>query len=300
MEIDYKVIEQSFDFRRESTNRDIFLISTQREKQMTRWLRKLILVFMLMVMSACTVQPVQPAASTAATPAATAEATAGGGANLSGNLTVFAAASLTGAFGQIGKDFEAAHPGTKVTYNFAGSQQLAQQLQQGAPADVFASANAKQMQVAVDAGRVVSGTARTFVRNRLVVIYPKENPAAISTLQDLAKPGVKLILAAAEVPVGGYSLDFFKKASSNVGFGDTYSETVMSNVVSFEDNVRSVLSKVALGEADAGIVYTSDVTGDGADQVGQLEIADDLNTIASYPIATISDGVNPDLAQAFM
>jgi molybdate transport system substrate-binding protein len=156
------------------------------------------------------------------------------------------------------------------------------------------------MQVAVDAGRVVSGTARTFVRNRLVVIYPKDNPAGIITLQDLAKPGLKLILAAATVPVGGYSLDFLKKASATPEFGEAYSQTVMSNVVTFEDNVRAVLSKIALGEGDAGIVYTTDIVGGDADHVAQLAIPDDLNTIASYPIATISDSANPYLAKAYM
>ena len=145
----------------------------------------------------------------------------------------------------------------------------------------------------------MSGTQRTFVRNRLVVIYPADNPAAIATLQDLATPGLVLVLAAAEVPAGAYSLDFLNKASATIEFGSTYSETVLQNVVSYEENVRSVLSKVVLGEADAGIVYTSDVFGDSAEEVGQLEIPDELNTVASYPIALISDSHNPTRPKRF-
>lgn len=272
---------------------------------MSKWLSFLVTALIAATLSACTVQPVAPAASTpaaaeevAATPAPAEEAAADE--ELSGELIVFAAASLTDAFGEIAENFQEAHPGTTVVHNFAGSQQLAQQLGQGAPADVFASANGRQMDVAIEAGRVISGTPRTFVRNRLVVIYPKDNPAGLTTLQDLAKPGVKVVLAAPEVPVGAYALDFLNKATANVDFGSAFSETVLSNVVSYEENVRSVLSKVALGEADAGIVYTSDVSGDGADQVGQIEIPDDLNTLASYPIAAVSDSANPDLAQAYV
>jgi molybdate transport system substrate-binding protein len=217
------------------------------------------------------------------------------------NLTVFAAASLTDAFNEIGQNFSAEHPGVTITFNFAGSQQLAQQLAQGAPADLFASANRRQMEMAIlEAQRVISGTEQTFVHNRLVVIYPADNPAGITQLQDLAKPGVKLILAAQEVPVGQYSLDFLGKAVQDLAFGATFKDDVLKNVVSYEENVRSVLTKVALGEGDAGIVYTSDISGDGADQVGRMDIPDALNTIASYPIAIVNDSAYPAQAQALM
>lgn len=157
------------------------------------------------------------------------------------------------------------------------------------------------MDVAVlDAHRVISGTQQTFVRNRLVVIYPADNPAGITQLQNLAKPGVKLILAAQAVPVGQYSFDFLNKAITDSAFSPTYMDDVLKNVVSYEENVRAVLTKVALGEGDAGIVYTSDVTGEGADQLGRLEIPDHLNTIASYPIAVISDSSHSTQAQAFV
>lgn len=260
---------------------------------MSRWLTTFVTMLMAALISACAVQPAAPTE-------ARVEEAATEGEVVGGELVVFAAASLTDAFAEIATNFQAEHPDTTIVYNFAGSQQLAQQLGQGAPADVFASANGTQMNVAIEAGRVVSGTQRTLVRNRLVVIYPVDNPAGITTLQDLAKPGLKLVLAAPEVPVGGYSLAFLDKASATVEFGSAYSETVVSNVVSYEENVRSVLSKVILGEADAGIVYTSDVFGDAAEQVGQLAIPDELNTLASYPIATIADSGNPALAQAFL
>lgn len=215
-------------------------------------------------------------------------------------LTVFAAASLTDAFDEIKGRFEAANPGVTVAYNFAGSNALAQQLGEGAPADVFASANKKQMDVAIDAGRIVTGTTQVFVRNRLVVIVPQDNPANIRTLQDLAKTGLKLILAAIDVPVGRYSLDFLDKAAADAAFGATFKDDVLANVVSYEDNVRSVLTKVALGEGDAGIIYTSDIDGDAAKDVVSIEIPDALNTIAQYPISAVKDSANADVAEAFI
>jgi molybdate transport system substrate-binding protein len=165
---------------------------------------------------------------------------------------------------------------------------------------VFASANKKQMDVAIEAGRVVSGTQKMFVRNRLVAIYSKDNPAGLTQLQDLAKPGLKLILATKEVPVGQYSLDFLNKTITDTAFSPTYMDEVLKNVVSYEDNVKSVLTKVSLGEGDAGIVYTSDISGKDADKVGRLDIPDNLNTIATYPIAVVNDSTAPTQAQAFV
>ena len=215
-------------------------------------------------------------------------------------LSVFAAASLSESFKEIGKLFEAQHPSVTVVFNFAGSQQLVQQINEGAPADVFASANPKLMDAAFDAGGIISETQQTFAKNRLVVIYPQDNPASLKELKDLAKSGLKLVLAAKEVPVGGYSLDFLDKASSDPTFGTTFKDDVLANVVSYEDNVKAVLTKVALGEADAGIVYTSDISGKDASKVDRLEIPDALNIIASYPIALVKDSKNPELAQAFI
>jgi molybdate transport system substrate-binding protein len=222
-----------------------------------------------------------------------------GGTSAKPEVVVFAAASLTEAFEEIGAEFGAAHDATAI-FNFAGSQQLAQQLTSGAPADVFAAANVRQMQVAVDAGRVLTDPVRTFARNRLVIVTPADNPAAIAALADLARPGVKLILADAAVPVGQYALNVLAQASADPPYTATFSPTVLANVVSYEDNVRAVLAKVMLGEADAGIVYSSDVTGDQRSQVQIVEIADALNVTASYPIAPVTDSAQPDLAQAFV
>jgi molybdate transport system substrate-binding protein len=215
-------------------------------------------------------------------------------------LNVFAAASLTAAFGDIGKAFQAAHPGVTVTFNFAGSQQLAQQINSAAPADVFASANQTQMDAAVKGGRVAQGSSKPFVNNRLVVIFPKANPAGVQTLQDLAKPGLKLVLADKSVPVGQYALNFLDNAVKDGSFGAAFKDDVLKNVVSYELDVKSVLTKVELGEADAGIVYTTDAATDTKGQTAQLAIPDNLNVIAVYPIAVVKDSPNLSLAQVFV
>lgn len=219
---------------------------------------------------------------------------------LQGEVTVFAAASLNESFTRIGRDFEAANPGTTVILNVAGSQQLAQQLGQGAPVDVFASANPRQMEVAIEAGRIAAGTSQVFANNRLVVVLPADNPGGIETLADLARPGLKLVLAAEDVPVGAYARAYLDRAATSGDFAGDYRAAFLANVVSYEQTVKSVLTKVVLGEADAGIVYTSDVTPDVADVVQQIAIPDDLNTIATYPIAPVSDSPQPARAAAFI
>ncbi|MBW7958324.1 MAG: molybdate ABC transporter substrate-binding protein [Candidatus Promineofilum sp.] len=213
-------------------------------------------------------------------------------------LTVFAAASLTDAFTEIGGQFDAANPGVTTAFNFAGSNQLATQIDEGAPADVFASANHAQMDVVVASGMVDANAPVVFVTNRLVVVIPADNPGQIESLQDLAKPGILLVLAAEEVPVGRYSLEFLDKASVDPAFGSSFRGGVLANVASYEKNVRTVLNKVALGEADAGIVYTSDLV--GVDGVASLEIPDALNLLAEYPIAALKDSPNPTVAAAFV
>ncbi|MEI6290676.1 MAG: molybdate ABC transporter substrate-binding protein [Chloroflexota bacterium] len=215
-------------------------------------------------------------------------------------LTVLAAASLTESFTEIGKLFEAAHPGVTVTFSFAGSQMLAQQLDQGAPADVFASASKKYMDAAVTSNRVSKDTSQIFAKNRLIVIYPAANTAGIKELKDLAKPGIKLDFGDKTVPCGAYSLDFLDKASKDSSFDTGFKDAVLKNVVSYEDNVKSIITKVTMAEADAGIVYVTDVTAAVEPKTGTLAIPDALNTIASYPMAAISDSKNPDLAKAFI
>jgi molybdenum ABC transporter molybdate-binding protein len=215
-------------------------------------------------------------------------------------LTVLAASSLTDSFTELGKLFESQNPGVTVSFSFAGSQQLVQQLSQGADADVFASASTKYMDAAVTAKRVNQEDARTFVTNHLIVIFPKGNTAGLKELKDLAKPGLKLDLADKSVPVGQYALDFLSRASKDPGFDPQFSDNVLKNVVSYESDDKSVVTKVSLGEADAGIVYATDITADTADKISKLDIPDAFNTIAVYPIAPISDSRNADLAKAFI
>lgn len=225
---------------------------------------------------------------------------AGSKARPTGTLTVLAAASLSDAFGELASRFESAHPGVRVALSLAGSQQLAQQLAQGAPGDVFASANRQEMDHAVQAGRVAAGSAHVFAHNRLTVVLPRDNPAGLVRLQDLAKPGLRLVLAAAEVPVGQYALQFLDKASQEARFGPGFKGAVLKNVASYEENVKSVLTKVELGEADAGIVYATDAGSASAAQVSQIEIPEELNSVAEYSIAPLADAAQPRLAQEFV
>lgn len=211
-------------------------------------------------------------------------------------LHVFAAASLTDAFTEIGKHFEAAHPGTTVSFNFSGSQALRTQIEEGAPADVFASANKTEMDALIADSLIDQNSLQQFLANQLVIILPPNNPAGLETLDDLARPGIKLVLAAEEVPVGKYARQAFDNMDRQFGAG--FKDKVHANVVSNEDNVRQVVAKVQLGEADAGIVYTSDAV--AAPDLKTLEIPADMNVIAAYPIAPLTKSENSVLARAFI
>jgi molybdate transport system substrate-binding protein len=210
-------------------------------------------------------------------------------------LTVFAAASLTDAFTEIGKAFDAANPGVTTTFNFAGSQALRTQIEEGAPADVFASASGKEMDALVTGSFVAKDVPQIFLTNKLVVILPSDNPAALEKLEDLSKAGIKLVLAAEEVPVGKYARQALDQM--NASFGADFKDKVLANVVSNEDNVKQVFAKVQLGEADAGIVYTSDAV--AAPELKTIEIPAELNVIAKYPIAPLAKSANAGLATKF-
>jgi molybdate transport system substrate-binding protein len=203
----------------------------------------------------------------------------------SGSIAVFAAASLTEAFTAIGRAFEAASPGTKVTFNFGASSALAQQITSGAPADVFAAASAKNMQQVVDGKAANASTA--FARNVLEIAVPPGNPAQVAGLADLGEPGVKVVLCQPQVPCGALAQTVLGKADVTV------------EPVSLEADVRSTLAKVQLGEADAALVYVTDVTA-ARDKVKGIEIPADVNAATTYPIATLSDSKNTGLAQAFV
>ncbi len=214
-------------------------------------------------------------------------------------LRVFAAASLTEAFTEAGRAFEAAHPGVAVTFNFAGSQALRTQLAQGARADLLASADEETMAAAQRDG-TIAGEPRVFARNRLVLIVPAANPSGIARLQDLARPGVKLVLAGPQVPVGAYARQSLAAMERDPAFGPGFAQRVLGNVVSEETNVKQVVAKVQLGEADAGIVYASDVTPAARDAVRAIEIPDRLNVVARYPIALVRGAADAATARAFV
>jgi molybdate transport system substrate-binding protein len=215
-----------------------------------------------------------------------------------GNLTVFAAASLTDAFEAIEQELEAANPNLSITYNFGGSQALVTQLEEGAQADVFASANMAQMEAAIEANLVADAPV-PFVHNRLAIVTPADNPAGIEGPADLGKEGPLLVLAQSEVPAGRYARESVcLMATDSATFGSDFVERVAANVVSEEEDVRDVLAKVALGEADAGIVYVSDAVAAGP-QVHVVDIPVELNVIATYPVAVLADG-DQALGSAFV
>ncbi|HEX6109629.1 MAG TPA: molybdate ABC transporter substrate-binding protein [Ktedonobacteraceae bacterium] len=213
-------------------------------------------------------------------------------------LNVFAAASLTESFTEIGTAYQQQQSNVTVKFNFNGSQILEQQIANGAPADVFASADQANMQKASDAGLV--NTPQVFVKNRLVVIIPTSNPGNINSLKDLANKGVKIDLEAAAVPAGKYSRQALANLSQSPDYGSSYANAVLANVVSEEQNVKAVVQKVQLGEADAGFVYLTDVTSAVASKVKTIDIPDPYNVIAQYPIAVVKSSQHLSDAQSFM
>ncbi|MFD9733149.1 molybdate ABC transporter substrate-binding protein [Umezawaea sp. NPDC059074] len=205
---------------------------------------------------------------------------------VTGALTVFAAASLTESFTQLGKDFEAANPGVKVTFNFAGSSALATQINSGAPADVFASAAPANMKTVSDAGGI-TGTATTFVKNKLEIAVPKGNPAKITGLADFGKADLKIALCAEQVPCGAAAKKVFETAGITAA-PDT-----------LEQDVKAVLTKVKLGEVDAALVYKTDVKSAGGDVEG-IEFPESDKAVNDYPIAPLAKAPNAAAAKAFV
>lgn len=214
-------------------------------------------------------------------------------------VTVFAAASLADAFGTLETAFEASHPEADVRLHLAGSQQLAQQLRLGAPADVFASADEDQMAAAVEAGRIAPEAPVDIARNRLVVAVAAGTPE-LETFADLAHPGLRLVLADEAVPAGRYARDALRSASSPVALGAGFERDVLHNVVSLEQNVRAVLTKVELGEADAGIVYATDLQAADPVRVRRLAVPAPYDREVLYPIAVVLDAPHPEPAQSFV
>jgi molybdate transport system substrate-binding protein len=221
----------------------------------------------------------------------------GGGDKLGGTLTILAASSLTDAFGELGNTFEEQNQGVEVKQTFGASSDLLAQIQQGAPADVFASASEEEMDTAKKDG-LVSGTPRVFVKNREVIMVPRDNPANMKSLEDMVRPNIKLVLAAKDVPAADYAVEILGKA--NKEYGPDFKQDVLSNVVSREADVRASVNRVVVGDADATFGYKSDYTPDIRDEVKVIKIPPDLNIIATYPIASLKDAEDPELAKKWV
>ena len=213
-----------------------------------------------------------------------------------GGITVLAASSLTDAFGELAGIFEEQNPGTEVSTSFAASSELSAQIQQGAPADVFASASEKNMDAAV--GEDLVGETAVFARNRPVVIVPEGDPAGVGEFEGLAGADAQIVLAEEGVPIADYAMEVLANADAEYGGG--FEEGVTEKIVSREANVRAAANRVALGEADATFVYASDVTPDIRDRVEVLDIPEEVNVVATYPIAPVRASENPEMAQAWV
>ncbi len=215
-------------------------------------------------------------------------------------LTVFTAASLTGAFTDIGKAYEAQNKGVNVEFVFDGSQALRTQIEQGANPDIFVSASTKHMKALQDGGFMDNGTVTPFLGNSLALIVPVDNPANISGLADLNRSGVKLIIGTRDVPFGDYTRQMLEKLAADPAYGPAYRDAVMGNVISEETAVSSVVPKLALGEADAAIVYRSDVSKDDQERVTRIEIPSEYNVMATYPLGILAESTNRAQAESFI
>ena len=214
-------------------------------------------------------------------------------------LTVFAAASLSDVFKEIGAEMQQTHPRTKVGFQFAGSPALRTQLQQGAKADVFASADEQNMQGAQHDG-TIAGAPRVFAQNRLVIITPVQTKIGITRPQDLTQPGLKLVIGQKDLPAGNYARQSFDRMSTDPAYGADFATQVLARVVSEEANVKQVVAKVQLGEADAGIVYSTDASPAVRAHVKIVEIPATFNVTARYPIALVKGCQNSEDATAFV
>jgi molybdate transport system substrate-binding protein len=208
-------------------------------------------------------------------------------------IVVFAASSLTDAFNELERSFEAANAGVDVALSYGGSQVLRLQISEGAPSDVFASADDTHMRELVRAG--LAEPSQTLAHNELVIVVPPENPAHIAELKDLPR-AERLVIGTASVPVGSYTRELLARAGK--AYGASFEKDVLSHVVSEESNVRLVRAKVELGEADAAIVYRSDAA--ASTKVKQVAIPAELNVRASYPIAVLTKAAQPELARRWV
>ncbi|PKL60205.1 MAG: molybdate ABC transporter substrate-binding protein [Methanomicrobiales archaeon HGW-Methanomicrobiales-4] len=215
-------------------------------------------------------------------------------------LTIFAAASLTGVMGDLEPVFEAAHPGVNVISNLESSSTLETQIKEGAYADVYLPASTKNMDNLEKEGLITNASVTPYAINKLAIIVPKDNPAKIEGLADLAKPGVKMVSETAEVPVRRYTEQMLNKTLEDPEYGSTFVDAFRANVISEETNVAGAAAKVSLGEADVGITYYSDVTKGIADKVTIIEIPEKFNVVASYKAGVLKESKQPELSKEFI
>lgn len=255
------------------------------------WARRVALPLLLLLLSSCSGGTAGPVGTVApgdgAPPAA-----------VTGKVTVLAASSLTEVYRAIGAAFQGAHPGVTVEFSFAASSALAAQIEQGAPADVFASADEANMKKVTDR-QLIAGAPLPFARNVPVIVVPAANRAGIVSPKDLAKPGAKIVLAGPEVPIGNYSRQIIDRLAADPAYGVAFKEATLKNVVSNEANVRAVLTKVELGEVDAGVVYRTDAKVSG-EQVKIIELPAAANVVATYPVGVVAASKNQAAAKAFV
>lgn len=215
-------------------------------------------------------------------------------------LTVFAAASLTGVTGDMKTIFEDSHPGVTVTTNLESSATLETQIREGAKTDLFLPASTKNMDNLEKEGLIVNESITPYATNKLAIIVPADNPAGITGLADLAKEGVKIVSETAEVPVRKYTDQMLGKAANDTEYGPAFVEAFQANIISEETNVAGATTKVALGEADAGITYYSDVSRELGEKVTIIDLPENLNVVASYNAGIVTDAAHADLAREYI
>jgi molybdate transport system substrate-binding protein len=250
---------------------------------------------LVVVLAACSSGAASPSAAPA-TPVASVPASAPASASAV-ELTVFGAASLKGVLDKAKAPYETAYPGTTVTISTDSSSALETQIEQGAPADVFLSADTTNPKKLVDGG-LADGAATTFAGNKLTVIVPTANPAGITTPADLAKPGVKVIAAGPEVPITKYATQLVGNLAKEAGYPADFAAKYAANVASQEDNVKAVVAKIELGEGDGGIVYVTDAK--ASDKVTPIDVPDTANVPATYAGVVVKASKNAAAAKTFL
>lgn len=214
-------------------------------------------------------------------------------------LTVFCGAGLTGAFNEIGQIYENTS-GLSVNFNFDGVPALRAQIEQGAYTDIIVSANLKHMDALKAEGYIDNNTVEIFAGNKVAVIVPNDNTANITNLTDLAKPGVKILIGTKDLPAGDYARQVLDKLAADSEYGPAYKEAVMANVVSEETTVNRIVSKVALGEADAGFAFISDVSPQMVGKVTRIVVPEEYNVVGKFPLGALKQSRYPEEAEGFM